>query len=465
MPFKLFTLVSVIVMFSSLQVHAKRRSKVTFNPIDINIYQPPVACVEEAVPSFPEDRIVEDSFGFHKDILEVFKKNNGVLNDDDEGFEGDWLLLNGARDAKSKINAVYEAAAQNHMPPQVLVGALLQESSMVDMGISEDFGNWSCGIGQINLIEWCNWAKNETPEMKKKINWPFAQIEAFEKENPGRDVCAGDFLRAAHVKPFYDNGIQKLRSDGQQHKAFMLQKHHLGDGSGVTYENASRELDWITRHQKSCARRHRFDDECLKAKLNRNEGRAQYVRYLLAQNFAANCADHRVGIKAKAYTLRQLFDQLPQDIRLSQKYNASTDQQFQRSCLQPIQTDVVPLHVGWLLSDAVYNAGQEIIPGIYKYKSMHHLSWEQMTPRQLANAVDYTLRKKMYSKQLTEIGREEAHYHIRNVIGNVTLPDENIVEPYHPPESKRKNKKKQASQQIVPTDDENIDEWKSEGNK
>ncbi len=401
----------------------------------IDIYQPPVMCPEEAVPSLPSDHIVNENFGNHSDIEQVLKKNNGVPDESDANYQSDWLLLKGAENARSKIDTIYQAANRQRMPVQVLVGALLQESSMVDLGISEDYGNWSCGIGQLNLIEWCTWAKNETPEMKKSIQWPSDVVAQYEKENPGQDICGGDFIRAAHVKPFHDIGLRNLRSDGINHSESFLLGEHIIQGGSVSYPTVARELHSITLKKMKCSHRHREDDECLKIKTSTNERTAQFLRYLLTKNFAENCSSHKNMIQAKAFTLKQLFDAMPTDIKISQKYKSGNT--FNRACLQKNITDSVPLHVGWLLSDAVYNAGQEIIPGIYNYKIKNKLSWDAMTPSHLAKAIDSTLKIKRYSKQLTKIGREEAHYHIRNVIQNVS-DDETIVEPYVVP---TKNKK------------------------
>ena len=386
---------------------------------------PPVSCVEEAVPSLPSDGIVTEKFGYHDEITELLERTSGQLNETDSTFEDDWLLLNGAKDAQSKISSIYEAAKLNHMPPQILTGALLQESSMADLGISEDFGNWSCGIGQLNLLEWCQWANHASAEIKKQIHWPTKELDNYLKLNPGGDFCSGSFLRAAHIKPFYEKGLHRLRKNSPSEPAFLLSLKWLAEPDFISYEDAKPIINQVSELAPRCKRRNRFNDECLAIKPSRSEEQATFIRFILAKNFAEYCSDHRYGIPAKAYILRMIFESLPESIQNSQRYSES--QSYPRSCLQESQSSAYPLQIGWLLADTVYNAGEEILPGVYTYWKKMNLEPDQVGPKELASAVDFSLSQRRFKKHMTPIGRCEAKFHIRNVIRNITLPGRIIL--------------------------------------
>jgi len=51
----------------------------------------------------------------------------------------------------TKVKAVYDASDLYGVPAHVLTGAIYQESLFSPLGISDDGGNFSCGMEQINL--------------------------------------------------------------------------------------------------------------------------------------------------------------------------------------------------------------------------------------------------------------------------------------------------------------------------
>ena len=398
----------------------------SFAQILSDLKNPPVACVEEAVPSFPNDYLVSEPFGFHPEIQEVLDRTRGNLYIGFPHLEDDWRLLNSASHAKSKIETIYQTANRYDMPAQILTGALLQESSMADFGINEDFGNWSCGIGQLNILEWCDWAIHQDPSTQDEIQWPRKEANRVIRENPGLDVCSGYFLRASFAKPFYTIGMKRLRADGIQRPDFLLSNETFMNPKRIENYQVWDGINIESLKKTHCTRKNRYNSECLKISKTDNETHAASLRFLITQNFTEHCADYHYGIPAKGHTLRAIFDTLPKEIKESQHYEEN--ESYSRNCYQNQKSKVYPLQLGWLLADIVYNAGDEILPGIMNYQKKNHLDWNTMEPNQLVQAVHETLKIKKYNRHLTPIGRCEARFHIQNVIKNVTLPDAKIVD-------------------------------------
>jgi hypothetical protein len=394
----------------------------------------PATCVEETAPSFPSDNLASgDSYALHEQIKTMMERTNGNFdNENAEHFLDDWGLFLSASDAKAKVEDIYAAANAQNMPPQVLTGALMQESSMGNLGISRDFNNWSCGIGQLNVNEWCDWANQADPATQAQIGWPTAEIAAVVAANHVKgkddlDVCSGNFLRAQHVKPFYDAGMKKMCDGHMNRPESMLVRDEM-NAAIPSFEDAAADMDFTTKMPVSklnCKHRNRYNDECLTIKPTKNEAAAANLRYLIAKSFSTSCTDHTFGIPAKAYNLRLIHDELKPYITQAQQYPEGST--YARKCMQTPTSRAYPLSVSWLLADAVYNAGEEIIPGVEKYWTDHHMTPEQVSPRDLVNAIDYTLNERKYKKHLELIGICEARFHIRNVVRNMTLPGSDLM--------------------------------------
>jgi hypothetical protein len=401
----------------------------------------PVMCVEEAIPSLPTDGISGPTFSEHDWLADILTETHGgILDETSKNFHTNYSALGGARDAPAKMREIYAAANANDMPPQILTGALIQESDMLDLSISTDANNWSCGIGQINLLEWCAWANQETPEVKSRIHWPSAEVAQLMKENPETDLCSGYFMRAAFAKPFYDIGTERLVNARPQvvktDLDMVLSEKNMLEPKPIAYDDLSWALDNITRAKMSCPHRNRYNEECLTIKPVKNEVKAAYLRYLMAKSFAENCSLHENGIPAKAYNLRLIHDALPASIKAAQQYPEHST--YARTCLLHPTTRAYPLSVSWMLADTVYNAGEEILPGIYEYWKRVKWTPEEVGPEQLAVSVDYALKEKKVTKHMADDGVCESQFHIRSVVKNMTLPgDENVIVDPAPPISKK----------------------------
>jgi hypothetical protein len=438
-----------------------------------DLSNPPVDCVEESIPSFPlvspafpGDQLATDDFGAHEELLGEITDNTppgvtlketdsdlvgelmkqwSVNNSKDEStkdYANEWTLFEGAIDAKAKSALIYSAANQVGMPPQVLAGSLIEESSMVDMGISIDYGNWSCGIGQTNANEWCLWANHAPADLQAKINWPTAEIAAFYAQNPGiaersdytadNWICSGYFLRAAHAKPFFDKGMEKFKEKDSLAQEYELSSKWIPE---VSFEDAQATLDSVTNHEMNCPSENKQDDECLKVQKTRDEGAAANLRYLMAKSFAMNCDHHEFQIPAKAYILKSIYDHLGEDdkknpqfadqLKQAQQYPAGSS--YGRKCNTKVTTNSYPLSVSWLLADVVYNAGDAIEEDIFQYWKNNHWSAETISPQQLVDSIDYSLAQRKSQKHMTEIGQCEARFHLRDVLCDLTLPGQKIM--------------------------------------
>jgi hypothetical protein len=220
-----------------------------------------------------------------------------------------------------KISAVYEASRVNHVPAQVLTGALYQESMFSELGIAEDGGNYSCGVGQVNIMEWCRWANNEAKSKKKLIGWPAAGV-----------TCA--VLDPSLVKPFYDIAVTRLNGAPD----YTLLKKHF---AGIALK------DVIGGFPSASAA-------------------TQQQRFNLVEGFINNCSSVHDGIGAKAHELASLYKQfVPQGLKQIEKYPAG--HKYQRKCQEEGDTSSYPLNLGWLLAVGSYNAGPRAVDSLAYY--------------------------------------------------------------------------------------------------
>jgi len=218
------------------------------------------------------------------------------------------------------VKAVYAASRAQKMPAHVLAGALMQESLFSTLGIASDGGNYSCGIGQVNITEWCNWANKQSKKLKAAMRWP---------ENV---KCAN--LPASLIKPFYD--IAKTRLNGLPE--YRLEKEHF---QNIPFEKVVKGFP-----QGSTS--------------------LQRLRYQAAVSFLNNCADVEKGIAAKANELRNLYVHfVPAGLKKRDQY--APGEEFARVCSDKGETKYYPMNTGWLLAVGLYNAGPRAVDALAHY--------------------------------------------------------------------------------------------------
>jgi hypothetical protein len=275
--------------------------------------------------------------------------------------EVSWMILRGSEHTEEKLAAIERASSQYGVPEQILLGALTQESFLAELGIADDGGNFSCGIGQLNFQEWCTWVERQSLSTKQKLGWPVEKIETYKKAHGVNNICASTFLDKSLIRPFYRLGVKRLNGLPDYR---LLPEHMRGIEYGDViggFPEASQAL--------------------------------QKIRYEAARSFTLQCSDATTGIESKAFILRGIFNSsVPHALREVQKYAAG--EAFKRSCQSGAKPSVYyPLHTGWLLADAVYNAGPRIVSAIQWYlrldpKSADQLeTWVNFSPKDLIAAL------------------------------------------------------------------------------
>jgi len=260
-----------------------------------------------------------------------------------------WMWNKQANGIEDKIVAVYDAAEKAKMPPQVLFGALKQESLLSDLGISVDGGNYSCGIGQMNVGEWCRFMQTFTQADQIKFGWPVGIS------------CSNETLPSEIVKASYDIALRKIRGRPD-------------------YELTPKEFEGI-----------KFSEVATSFPTGTEE--LQRKRFAAISSFVKNCSNSRLGILAKGHVLRGLFDSGPEGLKKMQRYPAG--ETFPRVCMRKYKSPYYPLHTGWLLADAVYNAGDREISLLQYYfrmtKTTHEsgTGWKKLTPLDLIEGLHW----------------------------------------------------------------------------
>lgn len=325
-----------------------------------------------------------------------------------------WMLHLGTQHSDEKIEAIYRASEVERIPPQTLLGALTQESLLAELGISDDGGNFSCGIGQMNLLEWCRWAEKQPLTTQLAMGWPVDQILKFKKAQGVSQICTTQYFPTSLVKPFHEIGLKRLKGLPE----YRLRPEHL-DRIALSdvvqgFPAGSPDL--------------------------------QKLRYAIVQSFTQSCSDYRFGIPAKAYELRKIFETMvPRGLQQVQAYTRS--RQFQRQCRAGAPVNAYyPLHTGWLLADAVYNAGPGAISAVQWYlgldakASADPKTWEKFSPTDLIEALYWA---GIYNPQTDLLehwdleGRKRTmgwykacvvQRHVARVVQHVTLPGHDLAQ-------------------------------------
>lgn len=213
--------------------------------------------------------------------------------------------------SEQKLQAIVNSAQKYKIPAFVLLGALLQESMLSDLGISDDGGNFSCGAGQVNVLEWCRWANKQSLDVRKKLAWQADPVNCSALDNEW-------------VRPFHEIAMKKL--------------------------NGQRSYRLSPEHFKQIA----FND--VKSRIGGKTEREKLRNFSIVQSFINNCSNPLLGIEAKAHELSELFRlHIPKGIKDREVYPAGKS--FVQSCKVQDRSGYYPLHTGWLLAVAAYNAG------------------------------------------------------------------------------------------------------------
>ncbi|MBP9680006.1 MAG: hypothetical protein KBD76_01260 [Bacteriovorax sp.] len=267
-----------------------------------------------------------------------------------------WMAVNSGENVKEKLTAILDASSKYGIPPQVLIGAMKQESLMASIGISPDGGNFSCGISQLNIQEWCQSMNNLSNDEKMKYGWPL-EIE-----------CSPDVLPTDIVKPFYDIAFKNL-------------------GARAKYQLTSDDFRGISQ------------DQVQGSFPSGNRG-LQSKRFSAVNSFVNNCQDVSLSIKFKAETLKSLFDEfVPEKLKMAEMY--SPGDTFQRACQNVYTSKYYPLHTGWLLAVAMYNAGPVEAKLVGHYYQAKSTNLPDMSPLDLIEALHWGGKYKKGTDNIT----------------------------------------------------------------
>lgn len=306
-----------------------------------NWAQPPLLCIEDIIPGVPsrpcpdlsdlvnplkdEPSLPEKELTWWKSqkfglsycrSKEVFRREKEDPGSQTAGaIELSWMRINAVNDRDLKVKTVYDASSANQVPPHILTGAFMQESIFAPLGVADDGGNFSCGVGQINMSEWCDWAETQSSSKKKSMNWPTDGVD-----------CGAESSKT-FAKPFYDIAVERL-------------------GSLPTYRMTAAHLQKIPLKSVSPA----WSDV---------SSSVQKRRYELVTAFLNSCLKIEDAIPAKAYQLRKLYNYfVPQGLKQHEVYKSK--EKYNKQCSRPHDSKVYPVQTGWLVAVGAYNAGAKV---------------------------------------------------------------------------------------------------------
>lgn len=342
---------------------------------DIDWSQPPLACVEDIVPSAPSrpcpnlthiEEITKELTVFstieeqiywtapeNKRALnycrsvEILRREKAVPGSMTKGaVQISWMRATAVSRSAEKLKAIVDAGQRYRMPIHVLVGALTQESLLSDLGISDDGGNFSCGAGQVNLLEWCRWANKQSPTLKTQLGWPAQPVSCQD-------------LDKEWVRPFQELALKNMGSQ----PSYQLNKEHF---AGIRMADIRGKIPGATEAQ--------FQSN-----------------YGLVKSFINHCTNPVLGIDAKAHELSQLF-RLHISAGMQKREVYPTGKSFrQPHCRVQDHSGYYPLHTGWLMAVAAYNAGPratDVVPFYYGWTSADMASTAKLASLDPARLVE-----------------------------------------------------------------------------
>ncbi len=306
-----------------------------------NWAQPPLQCIENVIPAQASkpcidfsgvENIAKDdpavsaaelewwknhkfaySYCRSKEILRRESAHPGSMTPG--SIQISWMRMMAAKDHDAKVNAVYNASEKYGVPPHILTGAIMQESIFSNLGVADDGGNFSCGIAQINLVEWCSWAETQSATKKLAMGWPTTGVD-----------CNSSVARE-YVKPFYEIGLKRLG----KLPSYRLETTHTQNIPLSAVAGAWSDV---------------ADSEKLR-------------RYKITKSFLDNCGTPVDAIHAKAFQLKSLYtNYVPEGLKAHETY--SPGQKFQLQCQRPLNARVYPVQTAWVLAVGAYNAGGKV---------------------------------------------------------------------------------------------------------
>ncbi len=290
-----------------------------------------------------------------------------------------WMVTSGGKNPEKKLESVVSASKRSGIPPHVLLGAITQESLLSSLGISPDGGNYSCGIAQLNISEWCEGMQALSQAEKDALKWP---------------AVACSSINSAMVGPFYNIAVKRL-------------------GNRPEYRITSTDFSGII---------------AVDVKLPEKTFQA-------VNSFIQNCQNDELSIRFKAANLKNLFvNFVPQAMKTREIYSPQTPRQS--SCKVQNTTSYYPLHTGWLLAVAAYNAGPRVTSLVEHY---FQGTVPAMSPKDLVEALHWGGKVKPGSSSVVFTGANgktltQSWYkscvvqrHVSRVVQHVTLPGQTIL--------------------------------------
>jgi hypothetical protein len=293
-----------------------------------------------------------------------------------------WMISEGGKNPEGKLNSVVLASKKYNIPPHVLIGAITQESLLASLGISPDGGNYSCGIAQLNISEWCQGMQSLTPAERTRLGWPAISCSS---------------IASSQIAPFYEIASNRLgtRPDYQI---------NASDFSGIT--SADVGLPETT--------------------------------FQAVSSFINNCQNDELSIRFKAANLSSLFKNfVPAPLRARETFAENSQRVAQ--CRINNTTNYWPLHTGWLLAVAMYNAGPRVAGLVEHYYQVSENNFPTITPTDLVEALHWGGKVRpgtsvvaftnQAGKTLTQSWYKSCvvQRHVSRVVQHVTLPGRTIL--------------------------------------
>lgn len=293
-----------------------------------------------------------------------------------------WMTTQGGRDPVKKLQSIISASQKFQIPPHVLLGAITQESLLASLGISPDGGNYSCGIAQLNISEWCQGMQTLTAAERETLKWPAIS-------------CAS--VTSSLVGPFYDIAVKRL-------------------GNRPEYRIDASDFAGITATQVGLPP----------------------TTFQAVNSFIQNCQNDALSIRFKAANLKNLFTNfVPAPLRSRELYGTNSPRPA--ACRVNNTTPYYPLHTGWLLAVAAYNAGPRVSSLVEHYYQVRNNNFPNMTPKDLVEALHWGGKVRAGTSQVVFTGQNgktltQSWYkscvvqrHVARVVQHVTLPGQTIL--------------------------------------
>lgn len=305
-----------------------------------------------------------------------------------------WMNASAGNNSQDKLAQMHQAARLVDMPIHTLIGALTQESLLSDLGISPDGGNYSCGIAQLNISEWCEGMSKLTQSERDNLDWP-------------SHSCETKLVTPAMLDPFYKIASKNLHG----RPAYQIDAR---DFAGI-------ELKQVVSAFPAAS------------------AATQSLRFRALTSFIQNCQNYSLGIPIKAYNLRHIFDRyVSKKLRSSEVYGAN--ESFPRTCSTSYQSKFYPLHTGWLLAVAMYNAGPSMIKLMEHYHQKAAEYFPKLSPSDLIEALYWGGEYRSSTNRVHYTGANQRQYsqtwtkscvvqrHVARVIQHVTVPGVSLAE-------------------------------------